>query len=143
MNTLHLVRVIAAIFVSIALGACASGPPTGPGSTSSPYIITINFASAASCTINSVSAALPACSSGPDQCVGQNEFIQWESNPGGIKYEIYFDPIKGAPLKSGGNGVLKRKIDDDAPYALYKYSILKDGCDPTADVFDPRFRVDH
>lgn len=146
MNTLHLVRGTAALLAATLLSACASPPPIGPanGSQNNPYIITINFANATSCTVTSVSAALPTCSlpfTGP--CIGRNEFVQWESSPGAIKYEIFFDPINGAPLKSGGNGRLKRKMDSDAPWVEYKYSILRDGCDATTDTFDPRFRVDH
>jgi hypothetical protein len=126
--------------------ACASGcavMPLGSGTESDPYVVTINFASASSCTINSVTEDATPCVSGSGFCLGRNQWMRWESNPTGIKYNVYFDPIKGQPLNSDGQGRLKRKIDTDAPFARYKYSILRDGCDKDTDAYDPHIRVDH
>ncbi len=121
------------------LASSASSQPPLPT-----YVVKINFAGAGSCTITSVTEQATPCKSNPksDFCVGRNEFIKWESDPAGIKYDVYFDPITGGSLKSNNNGILRKRIDPNAPYATYKYSILGDGCNSTTDTYDPRIRVD-
>lgn len=142
MKTIHLVRVTAAMLSAAMLGACAGMEPVGSGDENDPYIITIKF-SETPCKVSSVSHTLPNCKYSSQKCVRRNDFLQWESDPDGIKYEIYFDPLTGAPLVSNNNGILKRRIDADAPFAEYKYSIVKNGCNSATDTYDPRFRVDN
>lgn len=140
-NLAGLTTMLAAMLL---IAACTTPGPTVPGSREDPYVITITWKDdGESCEVDEVSAELPSCEppfTGP--CAGRNDWIQWESAPVPIVYRIYFDPLKRSPDKSGGNGVLKRKIDEDAPFAEYKYSILRDRCDPDTDTYDPRFRID-
>ena len=80
--------------------------------------------------------------------VHRNKFITWQavdSNGGDINegFEIYFDPIQGAPLPAP-NGKLKRLIDINAPTVQYKYTIWDrvTGGDPhVCNPLDPHFRV--
>jgi len=125
------------------ISACAAVPPGGPGTKDSPYKIRIDFADAESCEITGVTEDPTTCVD-PEAgfCIGQAEWVQWESNPSGIQYEVFFDPINGQPLVSSGNGLLKRKIDQSAPWVKYKYSILRKNCDPETDAYDPHIRVD-
>ena len=116
----------------------------GNGSPADPWRVTIHFQDAASCKITHVTDDPAKCPNVPDPgfCVLRGKFVQWESDPVGIKYDIYFDPIQGMPLMSNANGVLKRPIDPKAPFSLYKYSILRDGCNSETDTYDPHMRVD-
>ena len=144
MNTYHLAR-IATIFAAVLLvSACETTGPAVPGSRDDPYVITITWKDGgSSCEVDTVTATLPNCSPPKTgKCGGRGEFIQWESAPGAIRYEVFFDPLQPSPFRSNGKGVLKRKIDDEAPFAEYKYSILRDRCDATTDTFDPRIRID-
>ena len=68
--------------------------------------------------------------------------MQWERNPANIRYEVFFDPIQGRPFPSRGTGILKLKIDQDAPWVQYQYSILRKHCSRETDTFDPHIRVD-
>jgi hypothetical protein len=134
----------AAILAALSMiTACASAPTGGPGTKDSPYKITIEFADAKSCEITGVTEEPTICTK-PNSgfCIGQAEWVQWQSKPSGIQYEVFFDPINGRPFMSGGNGILKRKIDQTAPWAKYKYSILRKNCDPKTDAYDPHIRVD-
>jgi len=81
---------------------------------------------------------------GPAFCVGRTDFVIWQSdNPPNAVYEIFFDPFRGTPLKAEGNGRIKKRIEDKAPIADYKYSIVRDGCEPNkVNTKDPYIRVD-
>jgi hypothetical protein len=77
--------------------------------------------------------------------VKQEKFVQWESEPEKTGFKIYFDPIAGRPFQSS-NGLLKKKIDRNAPPAMYKYTITggDNNCDPSneTEILDPGIRVD-
>jgi hypothetical protein len=106
--------------------------------------VTIHFENETSCVVTHVTEDNATCPDAPEPgfCVFQSKFVQWESDPANISYNIYFSPIQGNPLPSNANGVLKRPIDANAPYSLYKYSILRDGCDAELHTYDPHMRVD-
>lgn len=135
---------VAAILAALSvISACAPILLGGPGSENDPYKIRIDFAAANSCTITAVSEDPTTCvGANTEFCIGQAEWVQWESNPPGIKYEVFFDPIQGRPFNSDGNGILKRRIDDSAPWVKYKYSVLRKHCDHETDAYDPHIRVD-
>ena len=83
-----------------------------------------------------------------DPAVFTDKFVTWQavdSNGGNINqgFEIYFDPIQGAPLLAP-SGMLKKKIDTDAPKVQYKYTIwdrVTGGNPHVCDPLDPHFRV--
>lgn len=136
------VRTASVLVVLFALAACAP-MPLGKGSKDDPYKITINFADENSCTITGVTEDPTSCvGGGSGFCIGKSEWVHWESNPARIRYKVYFDPIQGQPLRSDGNGILNKKIDQYAPWVMYKYSILRDDCDRETDAYDPHIRVD-
>ena len=140
---------IAVVLLAGILAACATPMPpfTGPkGLKLNPYIVDITWKTTDPCKVDTVVEETTTCVvAGTDFCVGRADFIVWRSNnPSDAKYEIHFDPIVGLPLKSGGNGIIVRPIDDNAPLAKYKYGIVRDGCSPDqANTFDPYIRVDH
>lgn len=57
------------------------------------------------------------------------------------RYEIFFDPFKGNPIRSRSHGSKRSpRISADSPIdVVYKYSIRGEKCDGPA--FDPRFRL--
>lgn len=120
--------------------------PLGNGNANDPWIVTIHFENATSCVVTHVTEDPATCPNAPAPgfCVFRTKFVRWVSDPVNIKYNIYFAPIQGNPLPSNANGVLTRPIDPNAPYSLYKYSILRDGngCDAESDTYDPHMRVD-
>ena len=125
-------------------GSPASTGPEGP--TSNSYTVNIFWKDGSECEVDKVEEPVTTCTQGDSAfCVGRNDFITWQGNsPSNAKYEIFFDPIRGMPLKAGNDGSIKRPIDENAPLANYKYSIVRDGCPPNADnTFDPHIRVDH
>jgi len=143
MRTQFLLRTAAILVALSMITACMQMVPSGPGNPNTPYKIIVNFADANSCTITGITEDTTTCT--PPHtgfCMGQNESVQWESNPAGIRYEVFFDPINGQPFKSNANGILRRTIDGDAPWVKYKYSILRENCDPKTDAYDPHIRVD-
>ena len=84
--------------------------------------------------------------------VWRGKFVTWQTyvKTGGnevktdYRYEIFFDPIQGSPLKSNSKGELKRRIDGDAPPAEYKYTIWDQVTgqeDHKCVPLDPRFLV--
>jgi len=132
-----------AIAIALLAGALVSG---SQGLSLNGYTVTITWDSDDPCKVAEVAHEPTNCLYKESQiCVARTDFIIWQSiNPPNAKYEIYFDPIMGQPLKSGGNGKIVRQIDDNAPLAEYKYSILRDGCPANEEnTFDPRIRVDH
>ena len=86
--------------------------------------------------------------------VKNSKRVVWQSvddtpvqNPIAADYEIFFDPFKGQPHKSNGNGRISRLFDQNAPADVsgieYKYSIvgLSDNCADAKKIHDPRFKV--
>lgn len=142
-------KVIAVLILAGILAACVTPAPpaTGHGGLSlQSYTVTITWKTSDICQVDTVTEESTTCVDGnPGFCVARTDFIIWQSdNPSNAKYEIYFDPIMGMPLKAGGNGRIVRQIDDNAPLAEYKYSIVRDGCTPNEqNTFDPRIRIDH
>ena len=57
------------------------------------------------------------------------------------RYEIFFDPFKGTPLRSRSQGSKRSpRVSGDSPVNVeYKYSIRGEDCDGPA--LDPRFRL--
>ena len=141
-------KIIAVVILAGFLTACATPMPpfTGPkGLNLNPYVVDITWQTADPCKVDTVTEETTTCvAAGTAFCVGRADFIIWRSNnPSNAKYEIFFDPIVGVPLKAGGNGVIVRMVNDKAPIADYKYSIVRDGCEPNwENTFDPRIRVD-
>jgi len=141
-------KAIAVVILAGFLMACTTPMPplTGPkGLNLNPYIVDITWQTADPCKVDTVTEEATTCIvPSPKFCVGRADFIVWRSNnPSDAKYEIFFDPIVGVPLKAGGNGIIVRKVDKDAPIGDYKYSIVRKGCAANAaNTFDPRIRVD-
>ena len=138
--------------ISIFLAACAAKPSfnvraksLGTGTQLDPYIVTINFKGVGSCEIIDVEEDPASCNAKPstELCASRGDFIRWLSNPAGIQWKIYFDPIQGATIISDANGKKRKKIDDDAPFGYYKYSILGIGCNKDTDTYDPYMRVNN
>ena len=142
---------ITAILSTLAvMTSCASTTPQvrptalGDGSPGNPWVVTIHFETQTSCTITHVTEDPATCPNTQKSgfCVGRNKRIRWVSDPTGIKYDIYYDPIQGQPMHSNANGIMNKHIDAAAPYSLYKYSILRDGCDSTKYTHEPHIRID-
>ena len=95
------------------------------------------------------SAGCPQLVNPPDFFVHKAKRVIWQSvDAAGNKfpqtYEIYFDPFKGSPLRSGPSGEVKSsRFDPNAPATArgieYKYSIVGEKCKNKP--LDPRFRV--
>jgi hypothetical protein len=135
------------IIVSLfGLVSCAGGPmtPSQKGNQNDPWVVTITWQSKDSCKVAAVTPESTVCVNNPqtDFCVGQSKWVEWQSDPA-KKYMIFFSPFNSASLNAGNNGKAKGKINDKAPFALYKYSILADGCNETLDTYDPHIRVDN
>jgi hypothetical protein len=85
------------------------------------------------------------------EITGTEKFICWESvdsagNRRNFHFELFFDPFNGAPHGSGGNGLVRAKINKDAPITEsgvdYKYTVSGKDCpDKDAKFYDPRFTV--
>jgi len=78
-----------------------------------------------------------------DISTSRGKKIEWQAYdqagaPSRQSFEIFFDPIKGSPLK-GNSGNLKRNIDQGAPKVEYKYTIVGKGCEHSP--LDPNIRV--
>lgn len=131
------------------LSSCQSTPP-GPlakGDQNNPWIVTIKFSGNSKCTIDSVTAESNACgiADPADICVENSKFLEWQSDPAGVGFNVYFDPLKNGPNYVAANGKRKVQIDQNVPPGMYKYAILgrDNSCDPATDTLDPRIRVDN
>lgn len=142
-------KLIAVVILTGFLAACVTHAPsaTVPGGSSlKSYTVTITWMTSDICKVDKVTEQSTDCvDDKPGFCVARTDFIIWQSNnPSNADYDIYFDPIRGMPLQARGNGRIVRQIDDNAPLAEYKYSIVRDGCTPNEEnTFDPRIRIDH
>lgn len=141
--------ILAMILATITvLASCQSAPPRAlaKGDQTNPWIVTIKFQGSSKCKIESVTAESNSCgfADPTDICVVQNKFLEWQSDPNSVGFDIYFDPIKGGPKYTAPNGKKKVRIDATVPPGMYKYSILgrHNACDPDTDALDPRIRVD-
>ncbi|MFK8048465.1 MAG: hypothetical protein AB8B81_08530 [Halioglobus sp.] len=67
--------------------------------------------------------------------------VDKKGNPVDERYEIFFDPFKGNPIRSRSHGSERSpRISADSPVDVeYKYSIRGEKCDGPA--LDPRFRL--
>ena len=157
-------KAIAIVLLAGLLAACEK-PPTpvtgaeglDPGANvpdPKEYTVKITWQADDRCKVASVTAETTECEEpkkpglgaepGPAFCVGRTDFIIWQSNnPPNAEYRIFFDPFLGTPLKTNGNGRIKARVADKAPIADYKYSIVRDDCEPNeANTNDPYIRVD-
>ncbi len=137
-------KAIAVVLLAIFLTAYATFMPAS-GEIVEAYTVNIFWESPTSCKVAKVEEDDTTCENKePKFCVHRGDFIIWQSNePSNVKYEIFFDPIQGMPLKAGNSGKIIKQIDRNAPLADYKYSIVRDGCDPNwENTFDPRIRID-
>jgi len=154
-------KTIAVVLLAGFLMACdkpASAPAgspaaTGPnGPTPASYTVNIIWKDGSKCEVKKVEEPDTTCKKNNDSaendepalCVRPGDFIVWQSNkPSNAKFAIFFDPLKGGQVQTG-SGTIRKRIDDKAPEAYYKYSIVRDGCEPDdVNTFDPRIRVDH
>lgn len=139
-------RIILTALTVLLLSACApqSSMSLSKGKVNDPFVVEIYWSDTDTCIVRDVKEDKDGrCSIFSSKlCLRREQHVEWRSmNPSNAAYEIYFDPIQGAPLQTN-NGRLKRKIDNDAPIADYKYSILRDGCDPTkVNTYDPHIRI--
>lgn len=132
---------LAAGFAVLSLLGASASAQEDKGGQYDPWIITVTWASETSCEITNVKAETNSCNMAEeDICLGRGKYLQWQSSPENIDFDIFFGPVRDAKVK-GNNGKAKSKIEEDAPFITYKYSILKRGCDPETDVLDPRIRV--
>lgn len=79
----------------------------------------------------------------PDIDTSRGKKLEWqaydlEGNRSRQEFMLFFDPLKGATLKAP-NGNVKRPIDQKAPIARYKYTIVGKGCEDKP--LDPNIRV--
>ena len=120
----------------VLLVACAHKPPTG----ALPDIPVNIIFDAENCP----EGVNPAKAIDVSKAAGQR--IVWQAVDGGgepvdKRYQIYFDPFKGRPLKSNSHGYLRSpKVESGTPVNVeYKYSIEGQEC--KRDALDPRFRL--
>ncbi len=140
------------IMLAALLAACGPTMPSFQGVKGlkpNPYIVDITWNSTNRCIVDSFveEPGRPCTNPGNGICLDRGDYIMWRSNnPSDAKYEIFFDPILNVPLKTRwwSKGIIRRAIDRRAPEAEYKYSIVRDGCDPNfANTYDPHIRVNN
>jgi hypothetical protein len=139
-NSLNCTLMIAAVAM---LSACA--PESGmvkKGDERDPVILAMTWMADDACKIDTITPDSQLCElTFPEFCIPQGKWVEWQSTPA-KSYKIYFSPFNTGSFNAGGNGKAKGKVDNDAPYALYKYTVVADGCDPETQANDPGFRVD-
>lgn len=116
------------------------------GDEDDPWIVKVMIDPANQCKIRGVVPDPNTCglTNPSDICVEQEKYIQWESDPAGVAFKIYFDPLVGTPLKAP-QGKKKKQIVKNAPPSMYKYTVTGgDNCDPNNqdEIHDPAIRVD-
>lgn len=140
LNSLICTLMIASVAM---LSACA--PESGmvkKGDERDPVILAMTWMPDDACKIDAITADAELCELNfPEFCIPQSKWVEWQSTPA-KRYRVYFSPFNSGSFNAGSNGKAKGKIDDDAPYALYKYTIVADGCDPETQANDPGLRVD-
>ncbi len=148
--TLTMILATLALLASFASSRVALA---GDGSAGDPWIILIKYDTADDCKIIEVKAEATNCvgdldpknpglkKKNDDICVVRGKWLKWKTVPEEKDFDIYFHPFSGQGFP-GNNGDLKKQIHDDAPVALYKYTILmRYKCDKKDDVWDPRIRI--
>jgi hypothetical protein len=125
------------------LSACAMDAATiAKGDRGKPVILAVTWKADDTCKVDDIVPDANLCEeSHPEFCMPRSKWVQWQSMPP-KKYRVYFSPFNTGSFNAGNGGKAKGKIDDNAPYALYKYSIVADGCDPDTQANDPHIRVD-
>lgn len=125
------------------LPACApESGMTKKGDRNNPVILAITWMPDDACTIDTVTPDSELCElEFPEFCIPRSKWVEWQSTPA-KRYKIYFSPFNTGSFNAGGNGRAKGKVDANAPFALYKYTIVAHGCDPETQANDPGFRVD-
>lgn len=143
-------KVMIIVLMAGFLTACATPLPPFTGTKGlalNPYRVHIKWKNGVDeCKVDTVTESGEICVGAPGPfCVGRADLIIWTSeNPSDARYEIFFDPIFGARLRSNRNGLIVRPIDKKAPFANYKYSIVRKGCAPDlVNTYDPHIRIDH
>jgi len=153
-------KTIVIVLLAVLLTACdkpVSAPTGSPaaaghnGLKPASYTVNIFWKDGSECEVGKVEEPDTTCKKNNDSaendepalCVHPGDFIVWQSNePSDAKFAIFFDPIRGGQVQTG-SGTIRRQIDDKAPEAYYKYSIVRDGCESNdVNTFDPRIRVD-
>ncbi len=126
------------------LSACApQADMIGKGDRGDPVLLAMTWKSDDACTIDTITPDADICQhSHAEFCMPRSKWVEWQSKPA-KKYKVYFSPFNTGSFNAGSNGKAKGKIDDNAPYALYKYTIVADGCDPDTQANDPGIRVDN
>jgi hypothetical protein len=120
------------------LYACASSVGTlAKGDKDNPVILSITWDTTDECKITRITPDANICqSTHAEFCMPRSKWVKWQStSEKGL--QVYF-----SPFTTGNDGKTKRKIDDHAPYAVYKYTILAEGCNRDTQANDPGIRVD-
>jgi hypothetical protein len=130
-------RITALALLSLPLFGCGSNPSSL--TADSLKVVTVNFDDN-KCP---VSTSFEGQLEGVPLLQADVDHIRWISNPEDIKFEVFFEPFRGQPIKSNAKGVTNKKKTmkaDDLPLTDYKYIIWnKNDC---ADApLDPNFRV--
>jgi hypothetical protein len=135
----------ALLFMGIA--GCASVIPPGTLATTKTgaphYVITVNF-DGNDCPDTISIPGAGACGGGSSGiCVDRGRSVQWDSNPVGTPFKVYFDPFVGAPYESRGpdQKTIPAIVPRDAKPGEYKYSIFGIACTGPNPILDPAFRV--
>ena len=119
------------------LAACGSNPPR-PSMADVEVKIVFD---AAKCPVAVDPPTAIDVSKSADQRIAWQAVQQAGGGDLDTRYEIFFDPFKGRPLKSNKKGYKRSpKIDGSTPTNVeYKYSIRGEKC--SGEAYDPRFRV--
>ena len=125
------------------LSACAPSAGTlAKGDKNNPVVLAMTWETRDTCKIATITPDANICQSTHGEfCMPRSKWVEWQSTPAKNFY-VYFSPFTKGSFESGTDGIAKGKIDVDAPYAIYKYTIVADGCDPDTQANDPAIRVD-
>jgi hypothetical protein len=127
----------------MAIAACATNAGIPPkGSMGNPVILTITWNATDSCVIDTITPDTNICQgSHREFCMPRSKWLAWQSSVP-KEYAVYFSPFTKGSFEADRDGFARGKIDAEAPYALYKYSIVAEGCNRQTQVNDPHIRVD-
>ncbi len=134
----HGVKIVLMFAGITLLAGCATGAGTLPkGHKYNPVILAITWDANDRCKITGITPDANICqSTHAEFCMPRSKWVEWQSTSA-KGYQVYF-----SPFTTGNDGKTKRKIADHAPYAVYKYTILAEGCNPETQANDPGIRVD-
>lgn len=132
--------------VAVGLSACATYADRGAmiariGTTSN-YTVKVNF-DASGCP-TSVSPPTTTCTVGTGFCVKKGRSVQWESEPAGNPFQIYFDPFVGRPYSSNppDERTPPIRVRRDSASGDYKYGVYGTACSGGSPVLDPAMRIE-